>query len=98
MYHFERSHIIEYLSERGWQVSPRTAAELHADNGFDYPDDEVAAAFADMTYLHAALLGWLGPVQPWQHVGAVELDRATDPAGGSAGTAWRRRPEPPARL
>ena len=53
VYHFERSHIIEYLTQRGWQVSHRTVAEMHAANGFVYPDDEVAAAFADVTYLNA---------------------------------------------
>jgi methyltransferase (TIGR00027 family) len=55
VYHFERSHIIEYLNQRGWQVSHRTVAALHAANGFVYPDDEVAAAFADVTYLNAVL-------------------------------------------
>jgi methyltransferase (TIGR00027 family) len=55
VYHFERSHIIEYLTQRGWQVSHRTVAQLHAANGFVYPDDEVAAAFADVTYISAAL-------------------------------------------
>jgi len=53
VYHFERSHIIEYLDQRGWQVSHRRVAEMHAANGFVYPDDEVAAAFADVTYLNA---------------------------------------------
>jgi len=53
VYHYERSHIIEYLNTRGWQVSHRTVAEMHAANGFVYPDDEVAAAFADVTYLNA---------------------------------------------
>jgi methyltransferase (TIGR00027 family) len=53
VYHFERSHIIEYLNQRGWQVSHRRVAEMHAANGFVYPDDEVAAAFADVTYLNA---------------------------------------------
>jgi hypothetical protein len=28
---------------------------LHAANGFVYPDDEVAVAFADVTYLNAVL-------------------------------------------
>jgi methyltransferase (TIGR00027 family) len=55
VYHFERSHIIEYLTQRGWQVSHRTVAQLHAANGFVYPDDEVAAAFADNVYLNAVL-------------------------------------------
>jgi methyltransferase (TIGR00027 family) len=52
-YHFERSHIIEYLTQRGWQVSHRTVAEMHAANGFVYADDDVAQAFADITYLNA---------------------------------------------
>jgi methyltransferase (TIGR00027 family) len=55
VYHGERSHIIEHLARDGWQVSHRTVAELHAANGFVYPDDEVAAAFADVTYLDAVL-------------------------------------------
>ncbi len=55
VYHFERSHIIENLAQHGWQVSPRTVAQMHADNGFTYPDDEVAQAFADITYLSAVL-------------------------------------------
>ncbi len=55
VYHFERNHIIEYLTQRGWRVSPRRVEQLHADNGFVYPDDEVAAAFADVTYLSAVL-------------------------------------------
>jgi methyltransferase (TIGR00027 family) len=53
VYHYERSHIIDYLRERGWQVSPRTVAHMHADNGFEYPEDEVAAEFSDMIYLQA---------------------------------------------
>jgi methyltransferase (TIGR00027 family) len=55
VYHFERSHIIEYLTGHGWQVSHRTVAQLHAANGFVYPDDEVATAFADNVYLNAVL-------------------------------------------
>jgi methyltransferase (TIGR00027 family) len=55
VYHFERGHIIDHLTQLGWQVTHRTVAQLHAANGFVYPDDEVAAAFADVTYLSAAL-------------------------------------------
>ena len=55
VYHFERSHIIEFLTQRSWQVSHRTVAQMHAANGFVYSDDEVAAAFADVTYLKAVL-------------------------------------------
>jgi methyltransferase (TIGR00027 family) len=53
VYHYERSHIIEDLTKRGWQVAHRTVAEMHAANGFVYSDDEVAQAFADITYLNA---------------------------------------------
>jgi methyltransferase (TIGR00027 family) len=55
VYHFERSHIIEYLTQRGWHVSRRTFAQLHADNGFVYPNDEAAAVFADVAYISATL-------------------------------------------
>jgi methyltransferase (TIGR00027 family) len=57
VYHGQRSHIIDYLRQRGWQISPRTVKELHAANGFTYPDDEVAEAFADVTYNSAVLAG-----------------------------------------
>jgi methyltransferase (TIGR00027 family) len=53
VYHYERSHIIEDLTKRGWQVSHRTVAEMHAANGFQYADDELAQAFGDITYLNA---------------------------------------------
>lgn len=57
VYHGKRSHIIEYLARRGWQTSTQTVEELHAANGFTYPDDDVAAAFADVTYTSAVLVG-----------------------------------------
>jgi methyltransferase (TIGR00027 family) len=53
VYHYERSHIIEDLTKRGWQVTHRPVAEMHAANGFQYADDEIAQAFADITYLNA---------------------------------------------
>ncbi len=53
VYHYERSHIIEDLTNRGWQVSHRSVAEMHAANGFAYADDELAQAFGDITYLNA---------------------------------------------
>ncbi|MFZ1179250.1 MAG: class I SAM-dependent methyltransferase [Mycobacterium sp.] len=55
VYHGQRSHIVDYLSQRGWQTSSTTVNELHAANGFVYPDDDVAAAFADVTYSSAVL-------------------------------------------
>ncbi|UQB93063.1 class I SAM-dependent methyltransferase [Mycobacterium intracellulare] len=55
VYHGQRSHIVDHLNERGWQTSSTTVAELHAANGFVYADDDVAAAFADVTYCSAVL-------------------------------------------
>ena len=54
VFHGDRSHVVDYLTGHGWQVSSRTVERLHADNGFSYPDDEAARAFADQTYLTAA--------------------------------------------
>ncbi len=54
VYHGQRSHIVDYLKQRGWAVSSHTV-KLHAANGFHYPDDEVAEAFADVTYSSAVL-------------------------------------------
>ena len=55
VYHGQRSHILDYLTQRGWQTSAHTVKQLHAANGFTYPDDDVAAAFADVTYTSALL-------------------------------------------
>ena len=57
VYHGQRSHILDYLNRRGWQTSAQTVKELHVANGFVYPDDEVAEAFADVTYTSAVLTG-----------------------------------------
>lgn len=55
VYHAERSHILDHLGSTGWQTSPHTTKELHAANGFAYPDDELAEAFANVTYASAVL-------------------------------------------
>lgn len=55
VYHGQRSHIVDHLNQRGWQTSSTTVAELHAANGFVYADDDVAAAFADVTYCSGVL-------------------------------------------
>ncbi|OBI42381.1 SAM-dependent methyltransferase [Mycobacterium colombiense] len=55
VYHGRRSHIVDHLSRCGWQTDSQTIAELHAANGFVYADDDVAAAFADVTYSSAVL-------------------------------------------
>jgi methyltransferase (TIGR00027 family) len=57
VYHGQRSHILDHLNQRGWRTSSRTVKELHAANGFVYPDDDLAEAFADVTYSSAVLTG-----------------------------------------
>ena len=53
VFHGERSHVLDYLTTLGWDVWSRTTERLHADNGFNYPDDDAARAFADQTYVSA---------------------------------------------
>jgi methyltransferase (TIGR00027 family) len=55
VYHGHRSHILDHLTQRGWRTSSQTVKQLHAANGFVYPDDELAEAFADVTYTSAVL-------------------------------------------
>jgi methyltransferase (TIGR00027 family) len=57
VYHGDRNHIVDYLVQHGWEIASRTAEQLHADNGLAYPDDDLAAAFADTTYLSAVRKG-----------------------------------------
>ncbi|OBG99914.1 SAM-dependent methyltransferase [Mycobacterium sp. E2699] len=60
VYHGRRSHILDYLNKRGWRTSSQTVKELHAANGFVYPDDDIAQAFADVTYSSAVFAGLTG--------------------------------------
>jgi methyltransferase (TIGR00027 family) len=55
VYHGERSHVIEYLTSAGWDVSTQTLKEAYAANGFEFPDDEVTAAFGNLSYVSAVL-------------------------------------------
>jgi methyltransferase (TIGR00027 family) len=55
IYHGERSTVIEYLTVHGWDVTARAAKEMYAHNGFEFPEDEMAAAFGEMSYVAATL-------------------------------------------
>lgn len=57
IYHGERNHIVDYLTQSGWAVSGREVRDLYAEAGLEYGDDELAVAFGDLTYLSAALTG-----------------------------------------
>jgi methyltransferase (TIGR00027 family) len=58
VYQGERSHVVEYLAERGWETSTLPMREGYALNRFEFPDDdEMSALFADLTYVSAVLRG-----------------------------------------
>jgi methyltransferase (TIGR00027 family) len=54
-YRGERSVVVDYLTTHGWQVTAHPAKELYARNGFEFPKDEMAATFGDMSYVAATL-------------------------------------------
>jgi methyltransferase (TIGR00027 family) len=54
-YRGERSVVVDYLTTHGWEVTPYPARELYARNGFEFPKDEMAATFGDMSYVAATL-------------------------------------------
>lgn len=56
VYHGQRGHVLDYLTRDGWQTSALTVTWLYEANGFAYPDDELATAFADLTYSSATLM------------------------------------------
>jgi methyltransferase (TIGR00027 family) len=55
VYHGARSAVVDYLITHGWQVTACTAREMYEHNGFEFPDDELMAAFSDMSYVAATL-------------------------------------------
>lgn len=54
-YQGERSIVVDYLSDHGWQVSPYPIRELYERNSFEFPDGELMAVFGKMSYVSAAL-------------------------------------------
>jgi methyltransferase (TIGR00027 family) len=55
VYHGERSHVIEYLTSLGWQVSALKMTDAYAANGFQYPEDDTMTPFANLCYVSAVL-------------------------------------------
>ncbi|OMC46289.1 SAM-dependent methyltransferase [Mycobacterium sp. IS-2888] len=54
-YRGERSVVVDYLNGHGWQVTAHPARELYASNGFEFPEDAMAASFGDLSYVAAIL-------------------------------------------
>ena len=57
IYRDERSHVVEYLAERGWNASAMSTRDGYALNGFEFPDDEISKMFGDLNYVGATLGG-----------------------------------------
>jgi methyltransferase (TIGR00027 family) len=53
IYHGERSHVVEYLTGHGWDVSSKIMREAYAANGFEFPDTETIGFFANLSYVSA---------------------------------------------
>ncbi|BBY39015.1 putative S-adenosyl-L-methionine-dependent methyltransferase [Mycobacterium mantenii] len=51
-YQGERSVVVDYLTNHGWQVTAHPVRELYARNGFEFPEDEMAA-FGNLSYVAA---------------------------------------------
>ncbi|KUI45075.1 SAM-dependent methyltransferase [Mycobacterium sp. IS-1590] len=46
-YEGERRHVVEYLTEHGWQVSAKSRPEVFAEYGREFPDIELLAPMRD---------------------------------------------------
>lgn len=53
IYHGERSHVIEYLTAHGWDVSSQEMRDAYAANGFEFPENETIGFFANLSYVSA---------------------------------------------
>jgi methyltransferase (TIGR00027 family) len=53
IYHGERSHVIEYLTAHGWDVTAQTMREAYAANDFEFPDSETIGLFSNLSYVSA---------------------------------------------
>jgi methyltransferase (TIGR00027 family) len=53
IYHGERSHVIEYLTGHGWDVTAQTMRESYAANGFEFPENETIGFFSNLSYVSA---------------------------------------------
>jgi methyltransferase (TIGR00027 family) len=52
-YDGERSNVVDYLTDRGWQVTTRPRRELFADYGRVFPDDDAMAQFRNIVTVTA---------------------------------------------
>jgi methyltransferase (TIGR00027 family) len=55
-YEGERSNVVDYLSNRGWQVTTRKRRDMFGEFGRDFPDDETKAHFRKIEAVTAVRL------------------------------------------
>jgi methyltransferase (TIGR00027 family) len=53
IYDGERSHVIEYLTGHGWDVTAQSMREAYAANDFEFPENETIGFFANLSYVSA---------------------------------------------
>ncbi|OBK73143.1 class I SAM-dependent methyltransferase [Mycobacterium sp. 1164985.4] len=53
IYHGERNDVVEYLTNRGWDVTTQKMPDAYAANGFTFDENSTIGLFTDMTYLSA---------------------------------------------
>jgi len=53
IFHGERSHVIEYLTAHGWDVTSQTIRDAYAANGFVFPENETIGFFSNLSYVSA---------------------------------------------
>jgi methyltransferase (TIGR00027 family) len=51
----ERSNVVDYLTDRGWQVTARKRRDLFGDYGLEFHDDDQMAQFRNITAVTATL-------------------------------------------
>ena len=57
VYQGERHHPVEYLAERGWDVTAVPNRDAYAANDFEFPDDEMSKMMGDLSYVRAVYVG-----------------------------------------
>ena len=57
VYQGKRNNPVDYLRERGWDVTAKSNREAYATNGFEFPDDEMSKIMGDLSYVKAVFTG-----------------------------------------
>ncbi len=50
-----RSNVVDYLTDRGWDVTTRSRREMFADYGLTFPDDDETAPARNVVAVTATL-------------------------------------------